>query len=70
MSFRQFPAIGADGESYVIIEFRDEPQSRNGQQAQMQSRAAPRYELPDGRRLQRQGQRFITDGGELRLSTS
>lgn len=24
MSFRQFPAVGADGEPYVIIEFRDD----------------------------------------------
>ncbi|ALS96588.1 hypothetical protein [Xanthomonas oryzae] len=63
MSFRQFPAIGADGESYVIIEFRDErPPSANAQ-------SAPRDELPDGRHLQRQGQRFVTDGGELRHST-
>lgn len=69
MSFRQFPAIGADGESYVILEFRDELESRNGQQGRTQAHTAPRYELPDGRRLQRQGQRFITDGGELRLST-
>ncbi|PPU41792.1 hypothetical protein [Xanthomonas arboricola] len=69
MSFRQFPATGADGESYVIIEFRDELESGGGQQAHTQAPARPRYELPDGRRLQRQGQRFITDGGELRLST-
>ncbi|MBB4732718.1 hypothetical protein [Xanthomonas arboricola] len=69
MSFRQFPAIGADGESYVIIEFRDELESRNEQQGRTQAHTAPRYELPDGRRLQRQGQRFITDCGELRLST-
>ncbi|AKU50294.1 hypothetical protein QSH46_013730 [Xanthomonas arboricola pv. juglandis] len=69
MSFRQFPAIGADGESYVIIEFRDELESRNGPQPRTQAHTAPRYELPDGRRLQRHGQRFITDGGELRLST-
>ncbi|NYH47961.1 hypothetical protein [Xanthomonas arboricola] len=69
MSFRQFPAIGADGESYVIIEFRDELESRNGPQPRTQAHTAPRYELPDGRRLQRKGQRFITDGGELRLST-
>lgn len=62
MSFRQFPAIGADGEPYVIIEFRDE------QQPCATPQSAPRYELPDGRHLQRQGQRFVTDGGELRLS--
>ncbi|APO93448.1 hypothetical protein [Xanthomonas vesicatoria] len=63
MSFRQFPAIGADGEPYVIIEFRDEQQTGTGMHP------APRYELPDGRHLQRQGQRFITEGGELQLST-
>ncbi|MFA0924188.1 hypothetical protein [Xanthomonas fragariae] len=64
MSFRQFPAIDADGEPYVIIEFRDE------QQPHPNAQAAPRYELPDGRHLLRQGQRFVTEGGELRLSTS
>ncbi|MBB3801766.1 hypothetical protein FHR47_002014 [Xanthomonas arboricola] len=62
MSFRQFPAIGADGEPYVIIEFRDEHASTS------ETHAAPRYELPDGRHLQRQGQRFVTEGGELQLS--
>ncbi|KQQ84398.1 hypothetical protein ASF73_15085 [Xanthomonas sp. Leaf131] len=70
MSFRQFPAVGADGESYVIIEFRDELESSNGQQSRTNVHAAPRYELPDGRHLQRHGQRFVTQGGELRLSTS
>ncbi|MCC4632939.1 hypothetical protein ACFFJ4_00385 [Xanthomonas dyei] len=63
MSFRQFPAIGADGEPYVIIEFRNEQSPGQG------AHPAPRYELPDGRHLQRQGQRFITEGGELQLST-
>lgn len=70
MSFRQFPAVGADGESYVIIEFRDELASPNAQQSRTNAHAAPRYELSDGRHLQRQGQRFVTHGGELRLSTS
>ncbi|CAD7718596.1 hypothetical protein NYR97_16970 [Xanthomonas hydrangeae] len=70
MSFRQFPAVGADGESYVIIEFRDELESPDAQQARTTAHTAPRYELPDGRHLQRQGQRFVTQGGELRLSTS
>ncbi|MEA5123344.1 hypothetical protein [Xanthomonas floridensis] len=64
MSFRQFPAVDADGESYVIVEFRDEQASRPN------TNPAPRYELPDGRHLQRQGQRFVTDGGELRLSAA
>ncbi|KAB7763436.1 hypothetical protein [Xanthomonas maliensis] len=62
MSFRQFPAVDADGESYVIIEFRDSA----GRQADTE--ATPRYELPDGRHLRRQGQRFVTEGGELTLS--
>ncbi|MEQ8033818.1 hypothetical protein [Xanthomonas sp. WHRI 6106] len=64
MSFRQFPAIGTDGEPYVIIEFRDEHASASASE----THAAPRYELPDGRHLQRQGQRFVTEGGELQLS--
>ncbi|WP_372390946.1 hypothetical protein ACCQ05_13850 [Xanthomonas sp. NCPPB 3582] len=64
MSFRQFPAVDADGEPYVIVEFRDEQACRSN------TRSAPRYELPDGRHLQRQGQRFVTEGGELRLSAA
>ncbi|MFO3703949.1 hypothetical protein ACI6Q5_02945 [Xanthomonas codiaei] len=64
MSFRQFPAVDADGEPYVIVEFRDEQTSRSN------TLSAPRYELPDGRHLQRQGQRFVTEGGELRLSAA
>lgn len=62
MSFRQFPATGSDGESYVIIEFRE--------QAQGQAHESPRYELADGRHLVRQGQEYTTTGGELRLSTA
>lgn len=61
MSFRQFPANGSDGESYVIIEFRDE---------QHGDHETPRYELADGRHLVRQGQEYATTGGELRLSTA
>jgi len=46
MSFRQFPATGSDGESYVIIEFRDDkPGAAPGNQE------SPRYELADGRHL-------------------
>lgn len=59
MSFRQFPAIGSDGESYVIVEFRDD---KHGQAPEV-----PRYELADGRHLLRQGQDYATTGGELRL---
>ena len=62
MSFRQFPATGSDGESYVIIEFREA--------AQGQPQETPRYELADGRHLVRQGQEYTTTGGELRLSTA
>ncbi len=62
MSFRQFPATGSDGESYVIIEFRE--------QSQGPSHDTPRYELADGRHLVRQGQEYTTTGGELRLSTA
>lgn len=63
MSFRQFPATAADGETYVIIEFRD------SDPAQADSHAAPRYELADGRHLLRQGQQYTTTGGELTLHT-
>lgn len=64
MSFRQFPATDANGESYVIIEFKQEAAVD----------AAPgdtsaRYELADGRHLVRDGQQFRTAGGELTLRT-
>ncbi|HBK46410.1 MAG TPA: hypothetical protein DDZ67_08240 [Xanthomonadaceae bacterium] len=65
MSFRQFPAIGADGETYVIIEFRDEQRSPAAS-----GHDAPRYELADGRHLVRDGQQYTTTGGELRLSAA
>ncbi len=63
MSFRQFPAHSDDGETYVVIEFRDNASNpaRTGEES-------PRYELADGRRLIRQGQTFSTAGGELKLS--
>jgi hypothetical protein len=61
MSFRQFPAIAADGETYVVVEFRDESKARDQHES-------PRYELADGRHLVRQGQRYTTTGGELTLS--
>ncbi|MGV8958782.1 MAG: hypothetical protein ACOH1V_00080 [Stenotrophomonas sp.] len=64
MAFRQFPATAADGESYVIIEFKDEGQSpSHGDEP-----PSPRYELADGRRLHRHGHQFTTAGGELTLS--
>ena len=62
MAFRQFPAVGTDGESYVIIEFRDEP--ANGRS----DATGFRYELEDGRHLTREGSRFVTEDGQLRLS--
>lgn len=63
MSFRQFPAVAPDGETYVIIEFRDESNNAGEQ-------PPPRYELADGRHLVRQGQQYTTTGGELRLSAA
>ncbi|GHH56683.1 MULTISPECIES: hypothetical protein [Gammaproteobacteria] len=63
MSFRQFPAVAPDGETYVIIEFRDESNNAGEQ-------PSPRYELADGRHLVRQGQQYTTTGGELRLSAA
>jgi hypothetical protein len=64
MSFRQFPATDANGDDYVIIEFKDEQtdaSAGNGQSA--------RYELADGRHLIRDGREFRTAGGELTLVT-
>ena len=61
MSFRQFPATDANGESYIIIEFKaDQATAADGQ-------TQPRYELEDGRILIRSGREFTTSGGELRL---
>ncbi|MBN6148767.1 hypothetical protein JR065_00305 [Xanthomonas sp. AmX2] len=69
MSFRQLPAIGPDGEAYLITEFQDEPQQQQ-QQAQQDQPTGPtlRYELADGRKLIRRGQQFTTTGGELTLT--
>ena len=64
MAFRQFPATAADGESYVVIEFKDD---QNGSVASGEA-TAPRYELADGRKLIRHGRELITAGGELTLS--
>lgn len=65
MSFRQFPATDANGDDYVIIEFKDEPVG----DANASSDAHARYELADGRHLVRDGHVFRTSGGELTLST-
>lgn len=65
MSFRQFPATAADGETYVIIEFRDDAHDDVAEEPHY-----PRYELADGRHLIRQGQRYVTSGGELVLQSA
>lgn len=64
MSFRQFPATDANGENYVIIEFKEET---GGERTPDTS--AARYELADGRHLVREGRQFRTSGGELTLTT-
>ncbi|MCS4235950.1 hypothetical protein ACTUVK_000588 [Stenotrophomonas rhizophila] len=64
MSFRQFPATDANGESYVIIEFKQE---QTGDAAA--AAAETRYELADGRHLVRDGRQYRTRGGELTLTT-
>ncbi|HBN53966.1 MAG TPA: hypothetical protein DD456_08055 [Stenotrophomonas sp.] len=63
MSFRQFPATDSNGESRIIIEFTPEPDSTPDR-----SDASPRYELDDGRHLQRNAREFTTLDGELRLT--
>ena len=65
MSFRQFPATDADGESYVIIEFKRRAARQHGAPAENSAR----YELADGRHLVRDGRQFRTRGGELILTT-
>ncbi|MCF7752299.1 hypothetical protein KQ945_16180 [Bacillus subtilis subsp. subtilis] len=64
MSFRQFPATDANGESYVIIEFKQESPAATSPPA-----PGTRYELADGRHLVREGRQFRTPGGELTLTT-
>ncbi len=59
MAFRQFPATSDDGESWVVIEFKDE----DGGAAH-----SIRYELSDGRPLIREGSRLATSDGEVSLS--
>jgi hypothetical protein len=61
MSFRQFPAVGNDGNDYVIIEFHDDHRSKPGE-------PVLRYELPDGQRLRRQENRFANEDGTLVLT--
>ncbi|MCX2919862.1 MULTISPECIES: hypothetical protein [Stenotrophomonas] len=64
MSFRQFPATDANGDDYVIIEFKDEQADAAAGNSQ-----GARYELADGRHLIRDGRQFRTAGGELTLTT-
>ncbi|WP_422508419.1 hypothetical protein [Stenotrophomonas sp. GZD-301] len=64
MSFRQFPATDANGENYVIIEFKEEAAGDTAPDT-----PAARYELADGRHLVRDGRQFRTSGGELTLTT-
>lgn len=66
MSFRQFPATDATGESYVIIEFK---QDEGAAASAAPADANVRYELADGRHLLRDGRQFRTRGGELTLTT-
>ena len=61
MAFRQFPATTDDGESWIVIEFKDE----DGGAAH-----STRYELADGRALVREGSRLSTSDGEVTLSLS
>ena len=61
MSFRQFPATGNDGNSYVIIEFHDEKPGPD-------DRPTLRYELPDGQRLVRRDKQFSNEDGSLVLT--
>lgn len=60
MSFRQFPATGDDGNSYIIIEFHEE---RDGE-------VSLRYELADGQRLARKDKRFSNADGTLVLTAA
>lgn len=61
MSFRQFPATDANGESRIIIEFKADAA------ADAADPNPPRYELEDGRILTRHGREFSTSDGDLRL---
>ena len=62
MSFRQFPATDAHGESRIIIEFKPETGAATDAR-----NATPRCELDDGRHLIRYARHFTTDDGEVSL---
>jgi hypothetical protein len=64
MTFRQFPATTADGQSWIVLEFRAETPGAEG----ALSTHPPRYELADGRPLIRQGSHLGTADGAVRLS--
>lgn len=65
MSFRQFPATDANGDSHVVIEFKAEADQAGAASA---DDTEPRYELDDGRVLVRNGREFTTADGGVRLS--
>ncbi|MDQ1092927.1 hypothetical protein QE400_002340 [Xanthomonas sacchari] len=68
MSFRQLPALGPDGEAYLITEFQDDAPRQQQAQHDAHHDSGLRYELADGRKLIRRGQQFVTTGGELTLT--
>ncbi|MBO9880325.1 hypothetical protein [Xanthomonas sp. D-109] len=68
MSFRQLPALGPDGEAYLITEFLDDAPRQQQAQHDPHADSGLRYELADGRKLIRRGQQFVTTGGELTLT--
>ncbi len=59
MSFRQFPATDANGETRIIMEFVAD-QADGGEK---------RYELDSGEPLERDGRQYHTRDGALTLST-
>lgn len=59
MSFRQFPATDANGETRIILEFVAD-QAEGGEK---------RYELDSGEPLERDGRQYHTRDGALTLST-
>ena len=61
MSFRQFPATGNDGNTYIILEFHA-PNDGGEEPLPL------RYELADGQRLQRHDDRFSNADGTLALT--
>lgn len=58
MSFRQFPATDANGETRIILEFVAEAEG-----------GEKRYELDSGEPLERDGRQYHTRDGALTLNT-